>query len=173
MSLTLYLECASCPTCALEQMGLTPDEARARFDNFVCDPPLLSQHLRACQEYATAPNGVLVLLGSTGTGKTHLGTAVMRERIIHGDTSLVFFKMRHLLDRHWQSIRPVSFDAKQPKSPLQQCQQAPLLMLDELAMLPKHFDAEGFLLDLFEARLGLTARLLSPAILAGAIWKLP
>jgi DNA replication protein DnaC len=152
--LTLHFFFASCPACALERMGLTPDEARASFNNFVCDPPLLEKYLRACQEYAAKPKGVLLLLGSTGTGKTHLGTAVLRDRIVRGGHHLRFFKARHLFDQYWQSIRPVSFDAEQPESPLKQCQQAPLLMLDELAMLPKHFDAEGFLLDLFEVRLG-------------------
>ena len=152
--LTLHLDFATCPACVLERMGLTPDEARASFNNFVCDPPILEQYLRACQEFASFPKGVLPLLGNTGTGKTHLGTAILRERIVRGDRNLLFIKMRHLLDQHWQSIRSVAFDAEQPVSPLQRCQRAPLLMLDELTTLPKHFDAEGFLLDLFEERIG-------------------
>ena len=154
-NLGLHLDFASCPACVLERMGLTPDEARASFNNFVCDPPILGQYLRACQEYAAEPKGVLLLLGGTGTGKTHLGASIMRERICHGNVNrLVFFRTRHLLDQHWQSIRPVSFRTHQPESPLEQCQRADLLMIDELTLLPTHFDAEGFLLDLFEERLG-------------------
>ena len=152
--LTVHLDFETCPACVLEGMGLTPDEARASFSNFICDPDTLEPYLRKCQEYAAKPKGVLLLHGGVGNGKTHLGAAVLRDRIVRGDKNLLFFKMRHLLDRHWQSIRPVSFDMEQPESPLEQCQRAPFLMLDELDSLPTHFNAEGFLLDLFEERLG-------------------
>ena len=116
----------------------------------------LTVHLdfETCPACVLEPKGVLLLHGGVGNGKTHLGAAVLRDRIVRGDTNLLFFKMRHLLDRHWQSIRPVSFNMEQPESPLEQCQRAPFLMLDELDSLPTHFNAEGFLLDLFEERLG-------------------
>ncbi len=153
-SLSLNPTFATCPACVLESIGLTPDEARASFTNFVCDPSVLEEHLKVSRDYANNPKGVLLMLGGPGTGKTHLGTSILRGQIGRGPIEPVFFKVRHLLDRYWQSIRPVPFDTPQPESPLERCQWARLLMLDELATLPTHFDAEGFLLDLFEQRLG-------------------
>jgi DNA replication protein DnaC len=143
-----------CPTCVLQGLGLSSEEARASFDNFVCDPPVLGDHLAVCRQYADDPKGVFLMLGNTGGGKTHLAASILRERIRQKAKNLLFRKARHLFDEHWQSIRPVSFDAARTESPLQDCRRASLLVLDDLGKLPGHFDAEGFLLDLFEARIG-------------------
>jgi DNA replication protein DnaC len=143
-----------CLQCHLERLGITPDEAHACFKSFLVDPPDLQQHLDACRAFAAAPKGVLLLLGNCGTGKTHLAIAIMRELLRRGVYDLRFVKHRHFLAEHWRAQRPVSFGDEQPTSPLVQCQEAAVLVYDELTVAADSRSCEDVLLDLFEYRIG-------------------
>jgi DNA replication protein DnaC len=144
----------ACLRCRLERLGITPDESRASFDGFLVDPPALQQHLDACRAFAAAPKGVLLLLGNCGTGKTHLAIAIMRELLRRGTSDQRFVKHRHFLAQHWLALRPVAFREEPPESPLARCQEAALLVYDELTVGADSRSYEDVLLDLFEHRIG-------------------
>lgn len=143
-----------CPQCALEHLGITPDEARASFDNLVIDPPELQHLSERCRAFAANPEGVLFLLGNVGTGKTHLAISILRERLRRGAYGLKFVKHRHFLARHWLALRPVAFREAPPESPLASCQATPLLVYDEFTPSTDSRTHEDVLLDLFEKRNG-------------------
>src|SRR5215469_10672803 len=84
-----YIPCARC---GLERAGVTPDEARASFDNFVTDSDVLRQHLETCRKFASNPSGVLVMMGGCGTGKTHLAISILREAIRRRSSNIQFAK---------------------------------------------------------------------------------
>src|SRR6185369_4333982 len=144
-----------CLQCELERLGITPDEARASFDNLVIDPPALREILDKCRAFAAAPEGVLLMLGNTGTGKTHLAIAILRELLRQRKSGLRFIKHRHFLGQHWHALRPVAFKEEPPKSPLAGCQESALLVYDEFTGTTDNSRAyEDVLLDLFEQRIG-------------------
>lgn len=146
---------APCLQCRVECLGISPDEARASFDKFVVDPPAIRQHLETCRAFANAPNGTLLLLGGVGTGKTHLAIAILRELLRKRTSNLLFVKHRHFLAQHWHALRPVAFGEEPPESPLARCQEASLLVYDELTVTTDNSRAyEDLLLDLFEKRIG-------------------
>jgi DNA replication protein DnaC len=153
-SWTIQPQFAPCLQCGLEYLGITPDEARASFENFAVDPPAIRPHLETCRAFAAAPKGVLLLLGNCGTGKTHLAIAVLRELLRQGTSGLRFIKHRHFLANHWHAQRPVAFGVEPPESPLVGCQDAALLVYDEFAATTDSRPYEDILLDLFEKRIG-------------------
>jgi DNA replication protein DnaC len=144
-----------CLQCGLERLGITPDEARASFDNLSIDLPALREILDKCRAFAAAPKGVLLMLGNTGTGKTHLAIAILRELLRRRVFGLRFIKHRHFLTQHWQALRPVAFGKEAPESPLASCQEAGFLVYDEFTTTTDNIRAhEDVLLDLFEHRNG-------------------
>lgn len=153
-SWTIEPRFARCLQCSLECLSITPDEALASFENFVVDPPAIRPHVEMCRAFAAAPKGVLLLLGNCGTGKTHLAIAILRELLREGASGLSFVKHRHFLAGHWHALRPVAFGEEPPESPLVRCQEAQLLVYDEIAATTDRHAYEDLLLDLFETRIG-------------------
>lgn len=85
--------------------------------------------LASAQAYAEEPDGWLVLLGRSGSGKTHLAAAVANRCIDLGKPAL-FVVVPDLLDHLRASFRPdaeASYD-----SLFEQVRAAPLLALDDL-----------------------------------------
>ena len=152
--LTFWPMFAPCLRCGLERLGILPAEARASFDNFIIDPPAIGIHMEACRTFAADPKGFLLLLGNNGTGKTHLAIAVLRELLRRRMTGLHFIKHRQFVDQHRQSQRPVAFGKDAPASPLERCQQAALLVYDELtATTDTGLISEDLMLNLLETRI--------------------
>ncbi len=89
----------------------------------------LRKALRIAQEYARHPQGWLVFLGPSGTGKTHLAAAIAHERQRMGDNPLLVF-MPDLLDHLRATFRPdspVTYDQK-----FEMLRATPLLILDDV-----------------------------------------
>lgn len=101
--------------------GAFPDETQS-----------LERALITAQEYASRCNGWLVLLGESGTGKTHLAAAIantIAQR--EGEGDIMFVTAADLLDhlrKTFDPASPVSFDDQ-----FQQVKNTPFLVLDDLA----------------------------------------
>jgi DNA replication protein DnaC len=140
---------------AVEPCGCEPAEAAARdleatanipplyadasFDNFVLPPenPIAARGLEAvmvkaldyAKNFPDVPKPGLLLIGSTGTGKTHLAAAVLRRLLARGYEG-VFFDYINLLER----IRS-GYDSEASASDRETyrvCLDAPVLLLDDI-----------------------------------------
>lgn len=99
--------------------GATPDEQKN-----------LSNALRSAQEYAQSASGWFMLLGDSGTGKTHLAAAIANYQYQQYGVEAMFVNTADLLDylrRTFSPTSPVSFEHQ-----FQQVRNAPLLVLDDL-----------------------------------------
>ena len=111
--------------------------ARMTFDTFVSDGYGLSPEKAAnlhhafneAQQYASGPQGWLVLLGGYGCGKTHLAAAIANQIVKRGQ-AVLFIVVPDLLDHLRATFGPnstVSYDER-----FDQVRNAPLLILDDL-----------------------------------------
>ncbi len=84
---------------------------------------------QAAREFASGPEGWLVLGGPSGSGKTHLAAAIVNERIKNGHPAL-YITVPDLLDHLRSSFNP---DSEVPYDEFfDQVRNAPLLVLDDL-----------------------------------------
>lgn len=89
----------------------------------------LEKAFKAAREFAENPRGWLVILGTYGTGKTHLAAAIANYRMDVGDPPL-FVVVPDLLDylrAAFNSNRDISLDKR-----FEKVRTAPLLILDDL-----------------------------------------
>ncbi len=74
---------------ALKKSGMEDAISRFRFDNFVAKEHFQKRMLQLCRDFiAQQDSRFLYISGQTGTGKTHLGTAVCGHFIAGGRTTL-------------------------------------------------------------------------------------
>ena len=86
---------------------------------------------QAALDFAREPRGWLVLGGASGSGKTHLGAAIVNEQIIR-DHVAYFVSVPDLLDRLRTSF---SVDSEVPYDEFfEQVRNTPLLVLDDLGV---------------------------------------
>lgn len=100
------------------QRGCRPDEAQN-----------LHRALTVAHAFAHRKQGWLILLGASGTGKTHLAAAIGNQ-CEHDGVPVMFVNVADLLDYLRQTFSPnasASFDDR-----FQQVKDAPLLILDDL-----------------------------------------
>jgi DNA replication protein DnaC len=111
--------------------------ARYTFDSFVpqghgLNPEKqrnLQTAFRLAQEFAANPQGWLILMGSYGSGKTHLAAAIANERVSRNQLAL-FVNVPDLLDHLRATFSPtsdVTFDRR-----FEMIRTATLLILDDL-----------------------------------------
>ena len=68
----------------LKESGMESAVRGLTFDRFQAKDPWQEQMLEVCRRYAAEPKGWLVLCGQSGSGKTHLCSAVCRELLLKG-----------------------------------------------------------------------------------------
>lgn len=89
----------------------------------------LKRAFEMCRDYASEPDGWLVLTGNYGCGKTHLAAAIAHVRVAQGQPAL-FVVVPDLLDHLRATFSPnsqVRFDKR-----FEEVRTAPLLVLDDL-----------------------------------------
>ncbi len=98
-----------------ERMGALELLKRMRFDNFLVEPPHLSQDKiynlnkawQVAQRYADEPTGWLLLTGTYGSGKTHLAAAIANRRMAKHEPVL-FVVVPDFLDHLRSTFSPHS-----------------------------------------------------------------
>ncbi len=87
--------------------------------------------LEAARAFAAVPEGWLVIVGPSGTGKTHLGAAIANHRLKEGK-AVLYITAADLLDHLRASF---GSDSQQPYDEFfDQVRNAPLLVLDDLGV---------------------------------------
>lgn len=127
----------------LKSFGVPSDILHSRFDNWVPGNPSQVAVPEVCHEFATkVRRGFLILLGSYGTGKSHLAAACLR----HFKTG-VFTKQSTLLS----DLRTTYRDNK-AQNPIEKCKKAGLLVLDEMGVSAGGRDEFPMLHDILDYR---------------------
>ncbi len=112
--------------------------ASQRFESFEVQrrnsSPAESANLRevkqAAMYFAEDPRGWLVLIGASGTGKTHLAAAISNELRASGQDDTMFVVVPDLLDYLRAAFNPDSSDSHQRR--FDELKRVPLLVLDNL-----------------------------------------
>jgi DNA replication protein DnaC len=121
--------------------------SRKTFDIF--DPSFFPDAYEAALQFAHNPKGNMVLYGSFGTGKTHLGVAVLNYARSQRITSK-FASAPQLMDAVEQAAK--SFDQFQHISLLQQLVETPILMIDDVDKVKSTETRQNFWFLIFDQR---------------------
>lgn len=111
----------------MEQSGLSANIKELTFDSYHAKHPWQAVLKNRACEYAKNPKGWLMLAGQSGSGKTHLCTAVCRELLLRGE-SLLYMPWREYVGR----LKALSMDARERAELLEKCKNAPWLYIDDL-----------------------------------------
>ncbi len=117
-SLDLLHKCTFANFDLRKDEGLTKDELQS-----------LEKAFNACQKYAQKPRGWLLLIGSYGSGKTHLAAAIANYRA-DSNAPPLFVVVPDLMDHLRATFNPsstISLDRR-----FEEVRNAPLLILDDL-----------------------------------------
>jgi DNA replication protein DnaC len=112
------------------RIGSLRRHQRMNFKNFNPDVnPSIYQAHDAAIRFAEQPVDFLVLIGSKGTGKTHLAAAIANQRLQTGE-DVVFIVVPDMLDRFRSSFHP---DSEERYDQLfERVQECSLLVLDDI-----------------------------------------
>ena len=98
-----------------------------RFDNFSSLHPWQETLVSACKDFMEETGRWLVLCGQSGSGKTHLCSAVCRELLLQGQ------RVRYMLWREASNrLRDMGLDADTRHEEKEQYKSAPVLYIDDL-----------------------------------------
>ena len=125
---------------SLIREGQSPDEHTQE---------LFARIFDTSRAFAINPDGWLVLMGPSGTGKTHIAAAIANERIAQGQPAL-FVVTPDLLDHLRSAFGPGS--ARTYAELFEQVRNAPLLVLDDLGANSSTAWAQEKLLQLINHR---------------------
>ena len=137
-----------CRRCLLAHIGVPPLFQACRFENFEANTDEFRANLAKCREFVSATRGFLVMLGSLGAGKTHLAASILYETNLPSSRYLTHSDVIRLYRGTYQTRK---FDYVEDNV-IEDCRQAPLLVLDEIGVAPGGRDADVLLYDLIDYR---------------------
>lgn len=111
----------------MEKSGLQNTIREKTFEAFLDREPWQKAIKAGVQAYSKSPTGWLLLCGQSGSGKTHLCTAVCRERLLAGDP-VRFMPWREKISQ----LKALSFDSEERDKLLRDFKEAPILYIDDL-----------------------------------------
>jgi DNA replication protein DnaC len=146
----------SCPDCALEHVGVPRNLSHSSFENHVSAVPEQYTVAATCQEFANDLVGFLSLIGSVGTGKTHLAVSILRvvlQRLSRRDVRFMTFSELLAIkrDTYRQSSKRAHHDDEAAEDPIHEIQRIKFLVLDELR-LAGACDEEPLLFEIVDYR---------------------
>lgn len=150
----LIAERGECPLCRERQRvssyGLPAKYLEATFENYQAKTDELRQNLAACRRYAANPQGFLVMLGKVGTGKTHLGAAILRSAKV--GSALYIRQLDAVATMREEYGQRREYDDS--PSIRRRLQSARLLVIDEAGVATGGNDADVLLHDVIDHRYG-------------------
>lgn len=96
----------------LNQSGLKETIRDLTFDKFIASEPWQKAMKEAAMAYAKDPKGWFALCGQSGSGKTHLCTAICREFLLNG-LEVRYMLWRDEIGKIKQAARNSDFDSEQ------------------------------------------------------------
>ncbi len=122
----------------MESSGLKNVIKEKTFDTFQDSEPWQTTIKNGTMSYADKPEGWLLLCGQSGSGKTHLATAVCRHRLLAGD------EVRYM---PWRddvaALKSMSLDSEKRQQTIDGLKKAQILYIDDLFKTGKAADGSS------------------------------
>lgn len=121
--------CMSIRRCVweMEKSGLKNIIREKTFDAYIATQPWQKAIKTGVRAYGENPSGWLVMCGQSGSGKTHLCTAVCRERLLAGD-QVCYMPWREKISQ----LKAAALDSEERGKLLKGFQEAQILYIDDL-----------------------------------------
>ena len=111
----------------MEKSGLKNVIREQTFEAFQVTQPWQETAKEKAMDYARNLEGWLLFCGQPGSGKTHLCTAVCRERLLKGD-AVVYMSWREEISQ----LKALALDSQERSQRMEALQEAQILYLDDL-----------------------------------------
>lgn len=119
----------------MERSGLKNIIRDMTFETFRDTEPWQQNMKSGAKAYAENPQGWLLFSGQVGSGKSHLCTAVCRERLLKGD------EVRYMSWREEiAQLKAASLDSEKREKQMQELKTAQILYIDDLFKTGKSYD---------------------------------
>ncbi len=122
----------------MERSGLKNVISELTFETFTASQPWQTRIKSGAMEYAKNPQGWLLLCGQSGSGKSHLCTAVCRELLLHGH-EVVYMPWRD----DSAALKAMALDAPLRQKTMDALKKAEVLYIDDLFKTGKASDGAG------------------------------
>lgn len=119
----------------MERSGLKNSIRELTFEAYKAKEPWQKTLKTGAQSYAKEPTGWLLMGGQSGSGKTHLCTAVCRERLLQGD-EVRYMPWRDKIAQ----LKSLSLDSEQRSKMIDGYKNAQILYIDDLYKTGKAWD---------------------------------
>lgn len=112
---------------SLQRAGMTDMSGRYTMETYLADTPRRQRIKETAQRFIEADRGWFFIGGRSGSGKTHICTAICTKLIEKGDSELYFMPWRDESNELKQSIK--DFEAYKKK--MQKLKTVPILYIDD------------------------------------------
>lgn len=111
----------------MEKSGLKNVIKELTFEKYAVTQPWQAPAKAKAMDYAKAPEGWLLYCGQPGSGKTHLCTAVCRQRLLEGD-AVVYMSWREEISQ----LKALAQDSQERSKRMEDLKNAQILYMDDL-----------------------------------------